>query len=477
MPINIISSFCNYKNKLGIGYNNDLLISLKDDMRHFKSITNGNIVLMGKNTWISIKNKPLKDRISFIFTNDIGLINTEYNQKHFNKNTEYFMNMDIFDSIYNENMNVFIIGGSYVFDIFMNKAENMYLTEIKNFDFKTKIPDCFLKHPGQEYKLINYSKKYIENNVSYRILHYKKINNYKTQENKYLDLAHSIINTGVERIDRTGVGTIGLFATQIKYDISEEFPLFTSKYVNFKNIIEELLWICRGDTNAKILSNKGVKIWDGNSSRDYLDSLNLKYDEGIIGPSYGWQLRFYNAPYDQIYSDTNNIDDSVSIGGIDQLLYVENLLKTDPMSRRILFNLWNPNQLSEMALPPCHMVYMWYVEKKDGVNTLNAQLIMRSNDFFLAGCYNNVTISVLTMILALRCNMQPGIIVHTTNDCHIYKNHIEQMKLQLSRDLRPLPKLVIDDSVKYKNWKDIKYEDFELIGYMPHNYIKAEMAV
>ena len=147
------------------------------------------------------------------------------------------------------------------------------------------------------------------------------------------------------------------------------------------------------------------------------------------------------------------------------------------MSRRILFSLWNPGQMHEMALPPCHIMYLWYVEEKNNQKILNAQLVMRSNDFFLAGCYNNITIAILTMILAKKCGMEPGEIVHTCNDTHIYKNHIDQMKLQLTREPRPLPKLHIDNNVIKKDWDQITYEDFELVGYMPHPFIKAEMAV
>jgi dihydrofolate reductase/thymidylate synthase len=492
MTINIICSVIKSKNKLAIGKNGSLIIPLKEDLKFFKNVTenslscesklDSNIVLMGKKTWLSIPsyNKPLSKRISLILTRDKILLKNQI--KKLEAGCEYFVSLKQFDEIYKKyNPNVFVIGGSEIYDIFMDKSDNIYMTEINGYNSKKNgEPDVFIKEPSEEYKLISYSEKYKskKHDVTYRILKYKRYKNYKSQENKYLDLVNEIIKTGKERTDRTGVGTYSKFGTSIRYNIEHELPLMTTKKVNFKNIIEELLWICRGDTDANILKEKAVKIWNGNTTREFLDNRGLNhYKEGVAGPVYGWQLRFWDAEYSQAFADTKNIDKNLIRGGTDQLSYVENLLKTDPMSRRILFNLWNPGQLSEMALPPCHILYMWYVEIKDNKKYLNAQLVMRSNDFFLAGCYNNVTISVLTMILALKCGMIPGEIVHTTNDCHVYKNHIDQARLQTSRSPRPLPKLRIDESVKDKSWENITADDFEVIGYFPHPFIKADMAV
>lgn len=780
MPINIVSSYVHYKNKLGIGRNGGLMMRLKGDMEHFRRVTDGGIVLMGKSTWESIpsKNRPLENRVSLILTRNKKLLKRWwFGMPKFELGKEYFISLEQFERIYKRtNLEVYVIGGAEIFKLFMDRADKLYLTEIKNYNvLKHGEPDTYLVHPSDKYKLVEYSDEYEESDVRYRILTYEYSEDNKSEEHKYLDMARDILENGVTRVDRTGVGTISKFGTTIRYDISEYLPLMTTKYVNLKNIIEELLWICRGDTDAKILDERGVKIWNGNTSREFLDKRGLRhYREGVAGPCfpkdtlcltdrgyieiqkvtsddllyshtgqwcvidkvmsrvytgnmskiklhdnpeiecteehpflsreykienqtltltdpewvearnltknhvigmrinrnmklptieditldnidewwvyglyasngwlsetkinfrinekqdvikdrllkvfdrlfiddvkystinkrieivlkqfdnktipewvqdaplkyiesfldgyfairgdgiqridiaysiqrlyikmglfcsisqmgeyyfmrlskrrensfiendyvwfaireittyyveninvynfsvkvdntytvnnssvhncYGWQLRFWNASYSQAFADTSKVDTRL-LGGFDQLRYVEEMLKKDPMSRRIIFSLWNPSQMDDMALPPCHIMYMWYVERCNRGYRLNAQLVMRSNDFFLAGCYNNVTIAILTMILAKRCGMEVGEIVHTCNDTHIYKNHTSQMRLQLKKDVRPMPKLLLDESLCIKEWEEMRYEDFELIGYMPNPYIRGEMAL
>jgi len=242
-------------------------------------------------------------------------------------------------------------------------------------------------------------------------------------------------------------------------------------------IIKELLWIMQGHTDAKVLQRQGVHIWDGNTSREFLDSRNLQhYPEGVLGAGYGWQLRHHGSKYNSDLADVSGINQL--IGGFDQLTYVENLLKTDPFSRRIMFSYWNPSDFDKTALIPCHTQCQFYVTEERNQRYLSCMYGMRSNDVFLAGgSFNLVFYTVLTYILAKRHNMLPKEIIYTCGDCHIYSNHVHQVKEQLARDPRPFPKLKLDDSLVTKDWSDMSVDDFELIGYFPHPKISAPMAI
>jgi thymidylate synthase len=330
----------------------------------------------------------------------------------------------------------------------------------------------------ETYKLIEYSDtKTSSNDYKYRFLTYKKESNFKTNEHNYLNLCNKIIKYGNKRDDRTGVGTIGLFGEQLTFDISDTIPLFTTKRMAWKHCIEELLWFLRGDTDVKLLQKKGVKIWDGNTSREFLDKHGLyHYNEGILGPGYSWQWRFFNAKYSQTFSDTSLINTRI-IGGVDQIDEVIKLLKSNPYSRRILVSAWNPSQLSQMALPPCHFAFQFYVEERDNEKYLNCHLFQRSQDEFLGCPFNIFSYSVLTYIIALKCDMKPGKLVCSITDAHIYMNHLDAVKEQLKRNPRPFPKLVLNKEIKNKDFKYINITDFDLIGYFPYMSIKAPMAV
>lgn len=311
---------------------------------------------------------------------------------------------------------------------------------------------------------------------SYRFLKYVE-GNKRSDEYKYTNLLKDIISSGNRRDDRTQTGTISIFGTQLRLDISETIPLMTLKQIPFRIILEELLWFCRGDTDSKILRNKNIHIWDGNTSREFLDKQGLtEYEEGILGPGYGFQWRHQGAEYKQEYADTTQIE-TENIGGFDQLQYVEHLLKTDPFSRRIVISAWNPTDFNKTALVPCHILLQFYVEEIDEEKHLSCQFYMRSNDVFLANVFNIVSYTVLTYILALKCNMKPKEIIYTCGDAHIYRNHLEQVNELLSRKPRPFPKLILDPSLKLKDWNEMTESDFELVGYYPHPPIKAPMAI
>ena len=293
------------------------------------------------------------------------------------------------------------------------------------------------------------------------------------------DLTALATNPVIERYNRTEITTISTFAKQIRIDISHgKFPLLTTKRIPFKHAAEELLWFCRGETDSKVLEKANVKIWKANSSREFLDNHGLhRYEEGDIGPGYGFQWRKFGASYmgalpgkGNLYKDDNQ--------GFDQLAYIECLLKTDPMSRRIVLSAWAPDKIHEMALPPCHVMAQWYVSNsKSGANELSCMLTMRSCDTFLGLPWNIASYALLTYILATRCNMVPKELVINMGDCHLYTNCIEQARLQLTRDVGICPRISIDDSVRVKSWEDIQVTDFKIHGYYPMPSIKASMAV
>ncbi len=261
----------------------------------------------------------------------------------------------------------------------------------------------------------------------------------------YLDLLQYILDKGVEKSDRTGTGTKSVFGYQMRFDLNEGFPLVTTKKVHTRSIIHELLWFLMGDTNIQYLKENGVSIWD-----EWAD------ENGDLGPVYGKQWRFWE--------DSNG-------NKIDQIQQIIEQIKTNPDSRRIIVSAWNVGDLPKMALMPCHAFFQFYVA--DG--KLSCQLYQRSADVFLGVPFNIASYALLTMMIAQVCDLGLGEFVWTGGDTHIYSNHMDQVKLQLSRDPRPLPKMKINPAIK--SIFDFKYEDFNLEGYDPHPGIKAPVAV
>jgi len=275
---------------------------------------------------------------------------------------------------------------------------------------------------------------------------------------QYLDLLQDILDNGVLKDDRTGTGTLSVFGRQFRHDLADGFPLLTTKKLHLRSIINELIWFLRGDTNVRWLHENGVTIWD-----------EWATDEGDLGPIYGAQWTAWPTR---------------DGGSINQIDYVVDCLRNNPDSRRILFHGWNVEYLPDerlspqdnvragrMALPPCHLLYQFYVAR----GTLSSQLLIRSSDSFLGLPYNTASLAVLTMMLAQQCDLEPGEIVICTGDSHIYSNHLDQVREQLSRAPRPLPRLDIlrrPDSVY-----DYRFEDFELVDYAPPPHLAAPVAI
>lgn len=488
--ISLIVCVTNYKNKLAIGRNGDLLFKLKEDMKFFKNITSNslhkdskltkNIVLMGRKTYFSIplKFRPLSDRINIVLTRDPELIKISPIPNNLKLTKDiYYTDMDTFNKIYVKyNPNVFVIGGSELYNLFLKRASKLYITHVDDTKFeKGQEPDTFMDYFSSDYKLDGMSERYNQKEISYRILYYSKTEKL-SEENNYLNLMNEILMHGNKRTDRTGTGTLSIFGARMKFDISRNIPMMTTKKVPFKTILEELLFFCRGDTDAKILQRKGIKIWDGNTSREFLDKRGLNhYDTGIMGPMYGYSWCHFGAEYSEEFADTSKIDTS-KIGGVNQLENAVHLLKTDPYSRRIIISAWDPTVMDKMVLANCHILLQFYVTEENGIKYLSCQFYQRSSDQ-LAFCFNVTSYSILTHILAKKCNMIPKDIIYIAGDTHIYLNHIEGVKEQLNRQTLPLPNLIVNDCVKNKKWSDITAEDFEMVGYFSHPFIKMPMAI
>ena len=262
---------------------------------------------------------------------------------------------------------------------------------------------------------------------------------------QYLDLMRTILDEGHYKADRTGTGTYSIFGYQMRFDLQKGFPLLTTKKLHLRSIIYELLWFLRGDTNIQYLHDHNVTIWD-----EWAD------EHGDLGPVYGKQWRSWEAPDGRV---------------IDQITSLIEQLKRNPDSRRLIVSAWNPADVDQMALPPCHTMFQFYAN--DG--QLSCQLYQRSADVFLGVPFNIASYALLTMMVAQVCGLKAKDFVHTFGDAHIYSNHVEQAKLQLSRDPRPLPQMRINPEVK--SIFDFQYEDFTLENYDPHPHIKADVAV
>ena len=262
---------------------------------------------------------------------------------------------------------------------------------------------------------------------------------------QYLDLLQDVLVSGIERSDRTGTGTHAVFGRHLLFDLADSFPMLTTKKLHLKSIIYELLWFLRGDTNVRWLQERGVKIWD-----DWAD------DDGELGPVYGKQWRSWAAPDGRT---------------IDQIQWVLDEIKTNPNSRRLIVSAWNPADVNEMALPPCHCLFQFNV--MDG--KLNCQLYQRSADIFLGVPFNIASYALLTLMMARATGLEPGEFVHALGDVHLYSNHVEQAELQLSRTPRPGPRMTLNpDKTDLFGWD---YDDFTLEAYDPHPHIKAVVAV
>ena len=483
MSINVIVAFC--KNNNGIGFQNNIPWNLNSELKYFKEITtikdnnqSSNIVIMGRKTWDSLPKKPLPNRTNIILSksmdNDtIAIIEKKYENTFVKR--DLFVYLKEFDIDNNSLVNVFIIGGSQIYEEVMNMNINLniYATEIyTEFECDTFFPNI----NNETFALTHVSEFKKENEIYFRHKIYKQRNCtltdelwVNTEEMQYLETLKKIMDEGQENIDRTNVGTKSIFGQQYKYNLRDTFPALTTKRIFFRGIFEELMLYLTGKTDNNILNNKKIHIWDGNTTRGFLDNRGLKnYPVGDMGETYGFNFRHFGAKYIDCNQDY--------IGqGTDQLSNVLHLIKNEPHSRRIIINLWNAATLNNAALPACLCMYQFHVNttKKE----LNLQIYIRSSDFFLANNWNACTGALLVNMI---CNLKdiyltPGILTVVTGDTHIYNSHIQQVIENLKRTTRPFPKLIINE--EKANLQEYTFEDLKLIDYTPYKNISAPMAI
>lgn len=447
--------------------------NVKKDIDYFKQITSKNykkncknVLIMGKNTYFSKKKLEDENRIELI------LSSTE-------KGDNYFESLDSALSychkISDQIGKIFVIGGKNLIEqaSFHEKCEEILLSVLQ-FDMDKDNYIIFDKSINYSTIIENYREISLKtqkdhckiNNCSVNIEYYH-FSRYYTDEIKYLYLMDKVLKTGEERQDRTSIGTFSLFGEQLEFDLTNSFPLLTTKKLNFKNIVNELLWFLSGSTDTTFLKENNVNIWNGNTSREFLDKRGLcDYKEGETGPLYGYQWRHFGGDFRNPHSNNKGVDQ------IDRMLH---LLKTEPESRRIYMSAWNPCDLDKMCLEPCHVSFQLYVSKGE---YLMGKLYLRSNDLFLGAPWNIACYSLLIYMFAHLSGYKPGKLFYTIGDSHIYKNHIEQVKEQIERPLRPFPKLnILKNNKEYKTFEDFDINSFELLDYNPHPYIKADMAV
>ncbi len=469
-----------FDSKNGIGKDNSIPWLLKSDLKHFKNVTSystnplkQNVVIMGRKTWESLPCKPLKNRINIVLSRTPRNFKGALNAISINNALEKL------STIENINMdNIFIIGGEslYYETINMDLCEKLYITEVYG---KYECNVNFPKIP-ESYEITSVSKFKEEDGIQFRNLVYTNRNYFRerfnekyiwknVEEENYLTVLNELLKSGNENVDRTGIGTYSLFGKMFKYDLSDTFPLLTTRRQFMRGIFEEFMFYLSGKTDNKILQEKKVHVWDGNTSREFLDKSNLShYPEGDLGETYGFNFRHYGAEY-------KTCDENYEGQGFDQLANIIDLIKNNPKSRRIIIDLWNCSTLHKAALPPCLCKYQFYVNTSD--KKLDIMIYIRSSDYFLANNWNAATGALFVHLL---CNVEgidltPGTLTVVTGDTHLYTSHVEQAKENIQRKPRPFPKLIVKN--KKQNIEDFTYEDIELIGYKPYPSIKASMAV
>lgn len=431
-----------------IGNDNQLPWYYPKDLQYFKEKTSGQAVLMGRKTSDGIFEKfpnGLPNRTNFILTRKENLENKE---------SIIYSNSikDIFKICKEKKIEtLFIIGGSelykYIFNYYFIFIDKIYYTRIlKYYEGDTYCPTI----PWESFSLES-----VQREEDLEFLVYKKNENKKGEE-QYLNLIKETLLSN----------SLSTFGYSMKWNLEEGFPLLTTKKMFLRGVIEELLWFLSGSTNSNILKEKKVHIWDKNGSREYLDSIGLSHrEEGDLGPVYGFNFRHFGADYQDDKTDYTG-------QGTDQIQYVLDLIKYNPKSRRILLSLWNPNQLDQVALPACHVLYQFKVEE----DKLSCCLFQRSGDIGLGIPFNIASVSILTHILAKLTNKKVGTLVHFLGDAHIYKEHVEVLKEQIKRKPFVFPKLKIEDR-KQEKVEDFKVEDFKVEGYFSHPILTMPLVV
>ncbi|XP_041018940.1 putative bifunctional dihydrofolate reductase-thymidylate synthase isoform X2 [Juglans microcarpa x Juglans regia] len=488
--------------EMGIGKDGKLPWRLPSDLNFFKELTTAtsdpgkkNAVVMGRKTWESIplEYRPLPGRLNVVLTRSGSTDIATAENVVICGSIPSALKL-LAESTYSLSVErVFIIGGGQILREALNSSQcaAIHITEIE-----TSI-ECDTFTPNIDFSVFQpwySSSPLVENHIRYSFVSYVRVRSSaiearasrsedsskfdverftflpkmifeKHDEYVYLKLVQEIISSGTQKDDRTGTGTLSKFGCQMRFNLRRSFPLLTTKRVFWRGVVEELLWFISGSTNAKVLQEKDVHIWDGNGSRDFLHSIGLSdREEGDLGPIYGFQWRHFGARYTNMHADYTS-------QGFDQLSDIIDKIKNRPDDRRIILSAWNPQDLKLMALPPCHMFVQFYVANGE----LSCQMYQRSADMGLGVPSNIASYALLTCMIAHVCGLFPGDFIHIIGDAHVYKTHIRPLKEQLQKLPKPFPILKINPAKK--DIDSFVAADFELVGYDPHQEIEMKMAV
>ncbi|XP_068639993.1 putative bifunctional dihydrofolate reductase-thymidylate synthase [Aristolochia californica] len=494
---------------MGIGKDGKLPWRLPSDLKFFKELTlttsdpvKKNAVIMGRKTWESIplQHRPLAGRLNVVLTRS-GSFNIASVENVVVSGSMSSALQLLAASPYSLSIEkVFVIGGGQILREALNASgcDAIHVTEIEtDIECDTFIPSINFS----VYQPWYISFPLVENSIRYAFVTYVRVQNpmegplatcnsqeidgkpgipiisvenfsflpkmifERHGEYMYLRLVQDIIASGIQKDDRTGTGTLSKFGCQMRFNLRKSFPLLTTKKVFWRGVVEELLWFISGSTNAKILQDKGIRIWEGNASRDYLDSIGLTdREEGDLRPIYGFQWRHSGASYTNMHADYTG-------KGFDQLLDVIHKIRSNPDDRRIVLSAWNPSDLKKMALPPCHMFAQFYVANGE----LSCQMYQRSADMGLGVPFNIASYALLTCMVAHVCDLTPGDFIHVLGDAHVYRTHVRPLQEQLQKLPKPFPILKINP--EKKDIDSFVAADFTLVGYNPHQKIEMKMAI
>jgi len=470
-----------------MGVNNDLYCKLRSDLKMFQKITSTkfnnheNIVIMGYNTWKSI-GKPLRERVNIVISkNHLDEFKEIDNIVCFQTLEECFQ--------YTEDINygkIFVIGGAYLFSEIMknyfDSIDIIYQTQIMDevnhhllssfditynkiplikYEMENKVMNVKFTRKKEEGEIFDFQKKgYTRKEIDYYENIYQKSENVNQQEFEYLKLLRDILEEGVKKDSRNSI-VYSSFGSRMKFDLREGFPLLTTKKMPWKTVLRELLWFIQGSTSNQVLQDKNVHIWDANASKEFLKTRGLSYEEGDLGPIYGFQWRHFGATYVDHKTDYQG-------QGIDQLQWIIQEIQRNPTSRRLIMSSWNPVDLDKMALPPCHIMIQFNIED----SYIDAQLYQRSGDMFLGVPFNISSYSFLLHIIGKITGYTPRYFIHIIGDTHIYENHIEPVKEQLLRIPSKFPSLEIN---QLSSIDTIQESDFKIVNYNYYPTIRAEM--
>jgi thymidylate synthase len=448
----------------GIGKNGCIPWKNKTDLQFFRDITLNNTVIMGRKTWDSLPKKPLNNRLNIIITTNKELKKIENENLLIANNLENAWQLHLIKG--KIDTTAFIIGGEEIYKQALESGITNRII-ISNIKDKTECDKYFPKIPDK-FKLVD---KYIEKDLD--------IDYYELEcdnEKNYLKLLEKLLNQSY-RENRTGVYTKSSFVETLRFDLTNnKLPLLTTKLVSFKTILVELLWFLRGDTNIEFLKENNVKIWDGNTSRKFLDKQGLNnFKVGELGAGYGFRWKHFGA----VYRPESERSGNYIPGGIDQIENVINSIKTDPYSRRHIVSAIDPIADTQVALPPCHCFFQFYVTPETENNKpkfLSIHVYMRSADLTLGIPFNIVSYSLLTKMIAKLTNLEPKELIITMGDCHIYSNQIDVIKTQITRYPKEFPKIYLKEK-NYKNINDFTITDFILKDYYPDKKLAVPMIV